>query len=206
MEQAVADAAFLLSRCFSYPDEALCGAFLSGEAVAQVSAALEGMPHADGVPAGTRALLAESAAALESRRDASSPEDAFHAMRVDYTMALNGMPKPAVQPYESVFRGEAEGRRVLLMVDDVAEQVRSAYKRAGVVAQNASEPCDHVSTELEFLGLLADRGDDNGFQEFFDAHCVSWMPAFADAVLAETGQGSHLRFAAAALLFFSEAV
>lgn len=206
MDQSITDAAFLLSRFFAYPDEAFSEAVRKGEASAQLASALVGLPGWAGLPQGLRSRVEEAAEGMERRYAGMQAEDAFHDMRIEYTALLAGMPKPAVQPFESVFRGEAEGRRVLLMVDDVAEQVRASYKNAGVVALNPSEPVDHVSTELEFCGLLASRGDAEGFQEFFEAHCASWMPAFAEALWDASGEGCHLRLAAASLQAAAECV
>ena len=204
MDQAIADTSFLLSRFFSYPDEAFSAAVCSGEAAGQIVSALAELPGWANLPQERRLRVEEAAEALGRRYAGTPAEDAFHDMRVEYTMLLAGMPKPIVQPYESVFRGQAEGKRVLLMVDDVAEQVRASYKRSGVVALNPSEPVDHVSTELEFLGLLASRGDVDDFQAFFEAHCKSWMPAFAEELWNASSEGCHLRLAAASLASFAK--
>lgn len=69
---------------------------------------------------------------------------------------------------------------------------------AGEIALNPREPVDHISTELEFLGLLASRGDACEFQEFFKAHYVSWMPESAEALWDAFDEGCYLRSSAPA--------
>ncbi|ACV21307.1 chaperone protein TorD [Slackia heliotrinireducens] len=202
------DAFFIVSKLFSYPDQALARELVEGNGLNELAEALRicatgpaNLDDADGFETrnGSFEELEQAVHAFRQHFGPMSVDEALHDMRIEHTNALAGMPKPMVQPYESIFRGEAEGRRVLIMVDDIAAQVRAAYKSAGVVQVNGSEPADHVSTELEFLGLLADR-DDPTFRSFAEDHVLSWMPDFARNVLACANDGGLMRLAAASLL------
>lgn len=75
------------------------------------------------------------------------------------------------------------------------------YARAGFRPKSASEPADHIATELTFVGILAQRHQTGELAEFWRVHVMPWMPAFARRLKRETREPLYV--AAADLLLAS---
>jgi len=69
------------------------------------------------------------------------------------------------------------------------------YARAGFVPKSASEPADHIATELTFVGILAQRHRTEELAEFWRAHVMPWMPAFARRLKRETREPLYVAVA-----------
>jgi TorA maturation chaperone TorD len=60
------------------------------------------------------------------------------------------------------------------------------YARAGFHPRNVHDPADHIATELTFVAVLAQRREKRLLAEFWSAHVLPWMPAFARRLQLET--------------------
>jgi TorA maturation chaperone TorD len=81
-------------------------------------------------------------------------------------------------PHESVWRDEDH-----LMLQAPTFAVRAFYQRHGMqVADWRARPDDHLSTELEFIALLLERGELKEAARFLKSHLLTWLPEFAARV------------------------
>jgi len=81
-------------------------------------------------------------------------------------------------PCESVWRDEDH-----LMLQEPTFAVRAFYRRHGLQAANwRQRPDDHLSTELEFVALLLERGERKEAARFLETHLLVWLPSFASRV------------------------
>lgn len=69
------------------------------------------------------------------------------------------------------------------------------YARAGFQPKNASDPADHIATELAFVGILAQRHLTEELGEFWRTHVMPWMPAFARQLKRETREPLYVAVA-----------
>ncbi|MDR1421699.1 MAG: molecular chaperone TorD family protein [Coriobacteriales bacterium] len=113
-------------------------------------------------------------------------------LATDYTMCFDGVESlegEVAVPYASVFISEKA-----LLNQEPRHQVYRVYRDEGIKLDSKIRlPEDHLSFELEFIALLADRAglalkDDNPSEairnlelsrEFIDQHIFSWFDLFA---------------------------
>lgn len=177
---------------FAYPTPELAEALASGEwteAAAEIAEALN-LP----TPPDSAALA--SYVGL-------SPEDTLHTLRVEATRLFIGLPEPVTSPYEGVWRAAEDGVQALLFVNPHSMAVERAMKAVGVGQRKGiNEPLDRVDAECAFLQYLCMLSSGMGeapenieipeggwaaeHDRFLEEHVRTWMPQFADRVIAES--------------------
>jgi TorA maturation chaperone TorD len=106
-------------------------------------------------------------------------------LRADYDQLFVGPDHLPSPPWESVYRTEER-----LVFDWPALEVKSEYRKLGLVSIKPSDPDDHVGLELLFMAILAERqaeGDEvaqPAQQRFLREHLLQWAPAFCGDVVA----------------------
>ena len=136
----------LAALTFRYPEAQLAEAVASGEwaeAAEELADALGvGLPET--FAADARANLGEDPAALRL------------ALRAEATHLFVGAPRPAVSPYEGVWRAVDDGVQALLFVNPHSMAVEEYCKKCGMGRpEGTNEPLDHAATEAELLWYLA---------------------------------------------------
>lgn len=114
-------------------------------------------------------------------------------LNMDYTGAFYGVTEyegNVATPYESIFRGKKK-----LLNQEPRKEVYTDYKKQALTLEDTfNTPEDHLSFELQFLGILADRTvqafqkDDyllaaetiNTQKTFLEDHVMSWFEDFAN--------------------------
>ena len=175
----------LLAFSFRYPDAELAEVVASGEwaeAAAEIATALE-LPC---TPAGDLASLS--------------------SLRAEATRLFVGAPDAVVSPYEGVWRAADDGVQALLFVNPHSMEVERFVKSCGLGRpEGTNEPLDHVSAECELMQYLASleagiialpEGQDpaalpggspaQAYEVFLRDHVLTWVPHFAEAVVAES--------------------
>lgn len=208
----------LLALSFRYPDGELVDAIASGE---WVEAARElgdaaGMITSEDFAAGL-------SAGGKAEGDPPADDDALlHALRVEATRLFVGFPEPVVSPYEGVWAALDDGVQPLLFVNPKSMEVERFCHACGLGRpEGTNEPLDHIETEWELMQFLAmaaagfvdegeggpEEGDFPGgspcaaYEIFFAEHVLTWMPRFAEKVIAEA-QHPFYRSAAELLASF----
>ena len=91
-----------------------------------------------------------------------------------------GLGAPLAPPWESTWASDA---RLLFQRETL--DVRYWYRSAGLrAAWLHREPDDHIGLELEFIGLLLERGMEKTAAAFAREHPRAWAARWADAVRA----------------------
>ncbi|MEG2023994.1 MAG: molecular chaperone TorD family protein [Gordonibacter sp.] len=123
---------------------------------------------------------------------AASAEQMRIDVAADYNRLFLGMGPHPIAPYESVF-SSAEG----LLMQEARDEVVAVYHSEGFAVEDAFNlPEDHLSLELEFMALMAERtalsleaeSPDEAERclsvqrAFLEDHLGCWVPAFCDAV------------------------
>ena len=142
-------------------------------------------------------------------RDEVSDQELLHALRKEATRLFVGAPKPAISPYEGVWRAADDGVNALLFVNPHSMDVERFCKACGLGRpEGTNEPLDHVATELELLEYLASiqagiglpvasapaeeklpgGSIEGAFGQFMIDHVMTWMPRFAQAVAYQATQ------------------
>ena len=105
------------------------------------------------------------------------PVDA-EAAEQDYLRLFVGLGTPLAPPWESAWASDAR-----LMFQRETLDVRYWYRSAGLeIAALHHEPDDHIGLELEFIGLLLERGDAETAVAFARAHPLAWADRWLRAV------------------------
>ena len=194
--QARATAWELMAFSLRYPDAELSAAVASGEwadAAREATGAL-GLV----LPAGWGSGLASYVG--------HDPNALLHVLRAEATRLFVGAPEPVASPYEGVHRAAEDGVQALLFVNPHSMDVERFARACGLGRpEGTNEPLDHAATECELLqylcmlecgmaeapGGLAPAGLPDGspaaaYGRFLAEHARAWMPAFAEAVAAES--------------------
>jgi TorA maturation chaperone TorD len=91
----------------------------------------------------------------------------------EYTrLFVNGFPKTAAPPYESVYRDET-------MFGPVVDTLHDLYREAGLAI--GEMPADYLGTQLEFAAHLADSEDpraEHWQTRLWQEHLRHWLPRF----------------------------
>ncbi len=135
-------------------------------------------PEADLTESGLTGALIELARDLgfSDTPDIKIPMDAAQA---EYTRlfvnAPTGVPAP---PYSSVY---ISGARILMQQG--LEEAMKYYREAGVQPETGSEPADHISIELAFVGRLLETENIELLNRFLKGHLLLWYPHFLKRLL-----------------------
>jgi TorA maturation chaperone TorD len=91
----------------------------------------------------------------------------------EYTrLFVNGFPKTAAPPFESVYRHQT-------MYGPVVDQLHSLYRDAGLTVDDM--PADYLGTQLEFAAYLAASDDPRACHwqtRLWRDHLQQWLPRF----------------------------
>lgn len=113
--------------------------------------------------------------------DALHPDAAgqdLAAVEQDYLRLFVGLGTPLAPPWESAWANDA---RLIFQAETL--DVRYWYRSAGLqVGALHREPDDHLGYELEFIGLLLERGDTDTARAFAHEHPCLWAGRWRDAV------------------------
>ena len=137
-------------------------------------------------------LSPESVERVRGAATSSSEEE----LLAEYERLLVGPGRPACPPYESLWRSD-QGRfeRGRLMGPAAADVVQ-IYRDLGLrVRKDAHELPDHLVIELEALAHACESGATEQASQLLDAHLGLWVPAFCDAVSADTAQPFYAELA-----------
>ncbi len=119
-------------------------------------------------------------------------------LAIEFTRLFLGPANPVAVPFGSFYLSETKR----LMTDETIE-IRKRYLDAGVAAKFLhSVPDDHISTELEFLALVAQDTislSEEGerleasrkyeiMHDFMVNHLALWAPAFAKSIIEDTNE------------------
>lgn len=200
----------LTGAMFRYPTPAFVEALADGTFAKECRAAADAVD-----PSGV--LSASFEGALPPSKGALDAADALREVRHEHTR-LFGVPRQEiVYLYESRFMQEEDGAAgdYLMFVNPCCMDVEKIMKQSGYApARSGEEPLDHVSTELEYLGLLvgkmataAAEGDGDSFavrqvqvSNFLEQHANRWMDRFFESVEREAQSDVYRSFAAMAQL------
>lgn len=192
---ALAKAFALAGEALNYPDAEFAARVACGAWRREAFSALTCVFVMDEEPA--------EFAALGAYEGAEAPEPAvLDRLRIAYTNTFLNVPEPRVALQESQFCAASEGMETIAFINPVAQDVRAAYKRAGLkVAPGSNEPSDTVFAECEFLAYLCaceDAEMSDIRDKFFVAHFASWVGRLAAAIREATDEPLYV--AAAMLL------
>ncbi len=91
----------------------------------------------------------------------------------EYTrLFVNGFPKTAAPPFESVYRHQT-------MFGPVVDELHALYREAGLAT--GEMPADYLGTQLEFAAHLAASEDPRAYQwqaRLWQDHLHHWLPKF----------------------------
>ena len=135
--------------------------------------------------------------ALAAFRALFADEEAPDASLVeqDYLRLFVGLGTPLAPPWESTWANDAR-----LLFQRQTLDVRYWYRSAGLqVAALHSEPDDHIGYELEFAGLLLERGEADTAAAFVREHPLAWAARWKDAVEEAASCSFYKRLAQEAL-------
>lgn len=119
----------------------------------------------------------------------------MEALELDYLKLFMGLGMPAAPPWESAWASDAR-----LMFQRETLDVRYWYRSAGLqVCDLHRVPDDHIGFELEFIGQLLERGEDEKAAEFADEHPRAWASRWCDAVQANAATEFYRKLAQEAL-------
>lgn len=122
------------------------------------------------------------------------------AVEQDYLRLFVGVGTPLAPPWESTWANDA---RLLFQRETL--DVRYWYRSAGLqLTRLHHDPDDHIGLELEFAGLLLERGDAQTAAAFVREHPLAWADRWVDAVKANARCEFYAAVAAAALALFQE--
>ncbi len=105
--------------------------------------------------------------------------DIIETLQVEHTrLFINGVPHVIAPPYGSVYM-QGEGT----IMNKSTERVREFYRQQGFDLAPGKEIADHLVYELEFLGLLAESGDQAEEELFLQRFFRPWFGKFHDQVI-----------------------
>lgn len=178
----------LIAYSLRYPDDELIEVVSSG----QWSETAEQLAGVAGIP--LDAGWADGVGAVE-----------LHELRTESTRLFIGMAKAACDPYEGVWRTEADGIEPLMFVNTYSMNVERFMKKCGLGnVEGENIPLDHIQIEFELLEYLSGiqsgliipfaEGPDvvdfpgggaaQAYAAFMTDHAVAWMPQFASRLIA----------------------
>ena len=176
----------LLGKVFyDYPEKAWLQSLIESDVFSEV-------PFAGDQPDVVAALGDLQAWTNENRAGIS--DEAFEALRIDYTRLFIGPGTVLTPPWESVYFSEER-----LTFQESTLHVRDWYRRFGLeMIKLHNEPDDHIGLELEFLAHLAKLGvaESEGSSQpplelldaqrgFLTEHVLTWAPDWCRRVQVE---------------------
>ena len=204
-----ADMCELLSRAFTFPDEALASALVDGSFVDDCTSCL--------ADAGCSGAAETVERFLVEHDDSSSLQK---RMRREYSLLYLNPARVVVYPYESAFLHVEHGRSGVpaLFRTASALDVEARMLEAGVVAKDGrTEPCDSVFREFEFMSFLygslasaiqqedleAEGRWDDRIAGFLKGHILRWAPLFMERTIEHSADGVYGALARVALVFLA---
>lgn len=202
-----ADMCELLSRVFSFPDEALASALVEGSFADDCVSCLADAGCLSAAETVERFLVEhDDGLSLQKR------------MRKEYSLLYLNPARVVIYPYESAFLHMEHGRSGVpaLFRTASALDVEAQMLEAGVVAKDGrTEPCDSIFREFEFLSFLygslasaiqqedaeAERLWNDRIVRFLKEHALCWMPLFMERTTEHSADGMYAALARVALVF-----
>ena len=141
--------------------------------------------------AAAAAACGARAAAFAARAEAAG-KDAVERCAVEYTKLFVGPPKPAVAPWETMYR---EGGADAVGFGQATVEMRALLREAGLELHNENRQYeDHMGIELLYLSELCRRAaageaEAGAASAFVDEHPLSWVEAFRTAVAEAAPEG-----------------
>ena len=115
-------------------------------------------------------------------------EIVVEALRAEHARLFVGPAPPPCPPYESVYR-DGEGGNPGKVLGPSTHAVVGWYRQYGLgLDPNWPDLPDHLSTELEFVAHLLEKGETEACEEFLEEHLREWGDAFLADVEKETDE------------------
>ena len=153
----------------------------------------------------------EALSCVEAVSSQVGDEAFWEQLRSDYRALFLVPGDSFVRPWESPYTGK---EAMLFQVSTL--DVRSFYHEAGLKLQSEKHfPDDHIAAMMDYLGrtardayeAYADGRDDEAARlletqrSFLEKHVLTWIDAFADAVIAHDAHAAYGAFAGGAAAF-----
>ncbi|HIJ79273.1 MAG: molecular chaperone TorD family protein [Desulfobulbaceae bacterium] len=107
--------------------------------------------------------------------------DWLEPIQIEYTrLFVNAVPSVIAPPYGSIYLS-ADG----MLYGPSAVSVKEFYQEKGFELAGEGDLPDHISSELEFLALLAEQGNQADEDLFLNKHFRTWFPKFKEKLLGE---------------------
>ncbi|MDO6763184.1 molecular chaperone TorD [Agarivorans sp. 1_MG-2023] len=114
-------------------------------------------------------------------------------LAADFCQQFLSDSKVGAPPYASIYLSSSK-----LMYQEPHEQMLALLVAQGLrVDPEFNEPADHLAIQLDYLGNLIMREDDNPQQqaEFIQQHLLSWLPQWLEALSKVSKGGFYQGFA-----------
>jgi len=106
-------------------------------------------------------------------------KDYIDDLQIEYTrLFINAYPTILAPPYESYYRSYGN-----FLNDVITQEVVKFYQKCGYRHNKSSEFPDHITSELQFLGLLIKDKLYTEYNEFLNTHFKVWFPEFKKRVM-----------------------
>ncbi len=140
-----------------------------------------------------------------SRADSAGYWD-LTPLQVDYTaLFINAFPATRAHPFAGWYYGDSH------IMGSSDRKMRQFYSRFGMECDDLQIPADHITVELEFLALMAERYHATGdvifhqaMQEMMHQHMEPWVFRFLEKVQESAQTDFYYRLAAAMFVLFKE--
>lgn len=127
-------------------------------------------------------------------------------LQVDFTaLFVNAFPVVKAHPFAGWYEGDG------IMMGPSDTRVREFYFNHGVECSTMQLPADHITAELEFLALMAEKYHDTANFYFYQAmrdmvqqHMKHWVPMFLRNVLENAQTDFYRSLASALMIIFQE--
>ncbi len=112
----------------------------------------------------------------------NTPPQNLKELQTEYVRLFISSPLGvAAPPYASYYMNKTG-----LLLQEGAQEALRFYREIGVEPENSSEPPDHISLELAFVGMLLDQNRVHLLNTFIKQHMMIWYPNFLKDLLKAT--------------------
>lgn len=119
--------------------------------------------------------------AAELKKSIEDVDDWLEPLQIEHTrLFVNAIPSVIAPPYGSVYLS-SDG----MLYGKSAVRTKDFYHEHGYELAGEADIPDHLSFELEFLGILAAEGKEEAEEQFLKEHFRTWFPKFQERVLKE---------------------